>query len=398
MWVFALFAIVVTPAAAVAQPEGTGTVPNVLERAGELASSDQIDASFELVLSYARSNESDYTLPVQFSRSLGEMGLHPRAIEFLEQLLDVQPGNSIAALELSVLLVAYRRHEEAIPVLQRITPEAGGRYGSAQLNLGSALLAVGRLDEAKVVYESVLDRQPNSTFAISGLCRVSLGQGDIAECTRLLDAVPESSRSVGVLANTGVLLAYASGDVARCRAAIATATNSEGLGAVSGAVPVLLALEAGDAPAAEQALEAHRYVFVDGEFTALQALVEHIKGNEDEARALIRTAVEHNPLFESPPNVGRVLLWGPAVREMLGSLHTGAVTQSADEEPKPTEEPLPKSSGCCRSTIAAKSSVDSLFLSCSVLIAVLLFLKNSRCTKLQVGSMRPDRRDDGRHD
>lgn len=396
----AVFGLLVPSAPAVAQTEGTGTVPTVLERASELASSDRIDASFSLVLDYARTHEADYTLPVQFSRALGEMGLHPRAIEFLEQVLVVQPGNSIAAMELGVLLVAYRRHEEAIPVLRLITPEAGGRYGSAQLNLGSSLLAVGRLDEARTIYQGVLDRQPNSAFAISGLCRISLGEGDAAACQRVFESVPENTRTVGVLANTAVLLAYGSGDIARCDAAIATANNSEGLGVISGAIPVLLALEAGDGDRAERSLEAHRHVFVDGEFTALRALVEHVKGNDDEARRLLQTAVEHNSLFDSPTDVGRVLLWGPTTREMLSGLRSTVADSEVGQAPTAgvtPAEPSSKASGCCRSTIAG-TRYGGAFVSCSVFFAVLIFLKKSRCIQLRVGSRRADPTGAGRHD
>ena len=78
------------------------------------------------------------------------------------------------------------RPEAAVPKLQQVLA-AQPEDVDARLNLGLALLALNRLDEAEAAFQAVIARTPGYTDAWIGLARIEQRRGDVVEARRLAD-------------------------------------------------------------------------------------------------------------------------------------------------------------------------------------------------------------------
>lgn len=103
--------------------------------------------------------------------------------------LESTPVVQTAPQDLYQAAVADRlagRPEDAIPKLQQVLAARPDDV-DARLNLGLALLAVNRLDEAEAAFREVTVRTPDYTDAWIGLARVEQRRGNLAEARRLAD-------------------------------------------------------------------------------------------------------------------------------------------------------------------------------------------------------------------
>lgn len=303
--------LVIALASLAAGQEGTGaqaTGPEALLDAG------RIDDAWAAALERAESS-GDHSQALAFSRRLGELTDHDQRIAFLEALLDVQPGNSPAALELGTLYKVLLRHELAVAALSRAE---GPQNPVAQLNLASSFRALGQFDRAESVYDVLVGQARHRSFALAGLCHVHIGRGHLARCEEILQSLPEGARSSGVYIQADLLLAYVSRDDERLAGLLGRLEG--GLGDWQSAIPALLAIEAGDGSTASQLIEARPGAVLRGEFSALRALATACSGDLAQARTLYNRAVELNPVFAEPEEAARRLLWRPPIAALAATL------------------------------------------------------------------------------
>lgn len=106
-------------------------------------------------------------------------------IEELRRRVETDP----ASIAFAQLAEEYRRagqFERAVEVSrQGLAVHAG--YASARVTLGRALLQSGRLDEARVELQRVLESAPENLAAIRGLAEVHHRHGELAEAIALYD-------------------------------------------------------------------------------------------------------------------------------------------------------------------------------------------------------------------
>lgn len=103
--------------------------------------------------------------------------------------LEPPPALQAAPQSLYDAAVADRlagRPEAAVPKLQQVLAERPDDV-DARLNLGLALLALNRLDEAEAAFREVTVRTPDYVDAWGGLARVEQRRGNLTEARRLAD-------------------------------------------------------------------------------------------------------------------------------------------------------------------------------------------------------------------
>ena len=118
--------------------------------------------------------------------------------ETLNTVLEIEPDNVEALKLLSSMLVAQGREEEAKVLMGRL-PEGEDLDADAYLNVGIDAYNDGRLDEALVEFENVVQRFPDlpEGYYYRGLVLLNQGQNDaaIADFEKLLELAPDHPKA-----------------------------------------------------------------------------------------------------------------------------------------------------------------------------------------------------------
>jgi len=92
-------------------------------------------------------------------------------------------------------------------LVEQLTPEAVAKSAPLTALRGDALLATGKVDEAKQAYDQALALNPNSGDALLGLARYTMVKGDREGAERfVLDAVAKDPKNPEVFMNRGTML------------------------------------------------------------------------------------------------------------------------------------------------------------------------------------------------
>jgi tetratricopeptide (TPR) repeat protein len=132
------------------------------------------------------------------SLKLGRADEAERAFRFA---LMLDPDRDAATLALAGLLVSAGRTEESAGVLQRaahIWPRPGHSSISQRVELGAALVDLGRFDEGIGVIESARTNAPDNPEILSSLSEAYFHRGDVVQAERFaLGAVAGGAKSGG---------------------------------------------------------------------------------------------------------------------------------------------------------------------------------------------------------
>jgi len=109
--------------------------------------------------------------------------------------LKAHPQNADALGILGVVLDQQKKHSEADAVYRRAVSLAP-RSPALLNNYGNHLVASGKLDEARDVFQRVLALNASQQNAIFQLARLALARKDPAEAMRYLDRLPHGNRDV----------------------------------------------------------------------------------------------------------------------------------------------------------------------------------------------------------
>lgn len=125
-------------------------------------------------------------------------GLLNEAIQTIDLLLRLDPGNPHWPHLLAFILAGYGELEVAIPLWER-TIALDPEYMPAHLRRGEAFLKLNRMDDAKDAFLLVLIKDTSNPHAFHGLARVAIGKGDYeAAHDYLAKSMAYSDGSVGI--------------------------------------------------------------------------------------------------------------------------------------------------------------------------------------------------------
>lgn len=125
-----------------------------LQLAGLLQETGQIDKALQ-VLTVAYEQQADDALAIAAGRMLADQGQREDALSWLKRgQASMRPADFAL---MGALLSQLRRYEDAVSAYQRALVADPNR-GGWLLGLGLALEALGRADEARVVYQKALER------------------------------------------------------------------------------------------------------------------------------------------------------------------------------------------------------------------------------------------------
>ena len=185
-------------------------------------------------------------------------------------------------------------------LLEQITPEAAAKSAPLLVLRGDALLATGKVDEAKQAYEQALALNANSGDALLGLARYALFSKDSAAAERYVqDAVTKDAKNPEVFMFQGTMLRM-NGKLDEALAAFDKALALKPDHRTAHIEKVYVNISAGKFPAAKTELEAAEknapgnllvmytrglYEFSQGKFSAAQEALQQV----------LRVAPNHAP-------------------------------------------------------------------------------------------------------
>jgi tetratricopeptide (TPR) repeat protein len=138
----------------------------------------------------------DATANVKLGNILHTYKLLPWAITCYERARVLEPGNYATAYYLGIASAQAGADAAAIVNLRAALQLQPG-YAPAQLRLGELLFKTGRLDEARALFEAVLESDTDSPWAHHALAQVLTAQGELPA------ALDHNRRAVGLFDSFG---------------------------------------------------------------------------------------------------------------------------------------------------------------------------------------------------
>lgn len=111
-------------------------------------------------------------------------------------LIELDRKNPLWSHRLATILSGFGQLSDALG-LYRKAIELDPEYTPSRIHLGDTLLKLNRPDEAKAVFQSILDNEPANPFALFGQARIALAQNDISRAKFLLESARHSNNRIG---------------------------------------------------------------------------------------------------------------------------------------------------------------------------------------------------------
>ena len=162
------------------------------------AQSDR-DVSLELFQRAEMLAPDHLGVKLEIGRLLRELGRVEEAEPVLRNLLDKKPQDVNAYIQLALLKRQQRDPQASLDLLQTAATLDPERVG-IQLEFASGLRELGRLEEARIVLDRILERDPDNFGAHVGLGHLSRRSGDrLASLSHFERAAKVNPRHAGVL-------------------------------------------------------------------------------------------------------------------------------------------------------------------------------------------------------
>ena len=111
-------------------------------------------------------------------------------------LIEIDEKNPKWLHRLATIVSGFGQLSDAV-TLYRKAIELDQEYIPTRIHLGDTLLKLNRYDEAKTVYQSILDSESTNPYALFGQARVSLAQNDTTRAKRFLEIARHSNNRIG---------------------------------------------------------------------------------------------------------------------------------------------------------------------------------------------------------
>ncbi len=126
------------------------------------AARDCFDKAVELAPNFLRARESLCDVYLA-------LGDPEKAAYHLEQAVRISPRNVTRQIRLGKLFVELGRHDDAKRIFQDVLEQARAAYAETVVQIGEALLAVGLVTEAEAAFRQGLESHPNDITLINRL-------------------------------------------------------------------------------------------------------------------------------------------------------------------------------------------------------------------------------------
>ncbi|MBM3749500.1 MAG: tetratricopeptide repeat protein [Acidobacteria bacterium] len=212
----------------------------LFDRAWELAEKGQHEAAIAQWRKVIEFNPGDARARMNLGVSLARTGNPAEAIEHHRQALEIDPENPEAHMNLGVALAATGSWEEAIAQCRKAL-EIDPEYAEAYSNLGAVLAAQGKPDEAIAHYRKALEVNPKYAEVHSNLGVV------LARTGKLDEAIPHFQRAAELSPSSAEVhgnLAAAYAQAGRFEEALGTARRALELALKANQHPLAEALRA----------------------------------------------------------------------------------------------------------------------------------------------------------
>lgn len=132
-----------------------------------------------------------------------KMGKLDRAMSSVKQALEAN-GNDLRAQQVHAkILSAEGQHDEAIAILKALT-ENSPKNISSKVNLGSAYVTADRHEEAKAVFQGILDLDPDQQDTKDEMAIMAFKEGDMSLAAQLVAETESGDEMVRIFNNMGI--------------------------------------------------------------------------------------------------------------------------------------------------------------------------------------------------
>jgi putative PEP-CTERM system TPR-repeat lipoprotein len=184
-----LVVCVLAPLAACA-PSGE----KLLARAGQQLAEGEYRGAMIDLRNYLARNPDDARARVQLARTLLELGDPAAAKAELDKARKLGAGREQILIIDCRLMVARAAYQTALDECAATQAPADGSVELAIVR-GDALLGLGRYDEARTIFASALDAEPQNLYALQGLGAAAFGMGGIEAAREVFAGASEQVRT-----------------------------------------------------------------------------------------------------------------------------------------------------------------------------------------------------------
>lgn len=111
-------------------------------------------------------------------------------------LIEIDDKNPKWPHNLATIVSGYGQLSDSL-ALYRKAIDLDPNYTPSGIHLGDALLKLNRYDEAKVVFQSIIDNEPSNPYALFGQARIALAQDETSRAKRLLESARHFNNRIG---------------------------------------------------------------------------------------------------------------------------------------------------------------------------------------------------------
>ena len=118
-------------------------------------------------------------------------------------LIELDDKNPLWLHRLATIVSGFGQLDDAVVLYQK-SIKLDSKYIPTRIHLGDTLLKLNRYDEAKTVFQSILNNEAANSYALFGQARISLAQNDTNRARHLLESARRSNNRIGgdLLADT----------------------------------------------------------------------------------------------------------------------------------------------------------------------------------------------------
>jgi serine/threonine protein kinase len=134
-----------------------------------------------------------------------DLARHDRALEFLEEAYEVDPGSPTVSANLATVWGAVQKHGPSLPACFETAKSAQGTIPDLAFRLADASLKLLRLEDASAFATKALERQPRDVNSLNLLAGVAHARGHLELATqRLKEALALEAENVSLLHNLAI--------------------------------------------------------------------------------------------------------------------------------------------------------------------------------------------------